>query len=387
MIFISIIAVILMLVTVLGNFLVIYSYHINRRLRDINNMFLVSLACSDFVIGVVSMNLYPISMITRKWWLGSAVCTIWLCIDYTLSMASVANLLLICFDRYLSVTRPFTYRPRRTRSRARIMIVAAWVTSFLLFSPLIVFWPDAKERDQYDCYIPFVDNKPITIVTATLAFFMPIMIMAVLYGIIFKETRKCAQYLNHNRPSIAAAAATGAGRQSTMISPSISRRLVSRRSTNATAALASNKHRSNSTTAAVASQQMSSASERKAARTLSAILLAFFITWLPYNVCVVVATLCSSGDKVGCIPNGVWDAAYYLCYINSTINPFCFAFCNKTFRRTFIKILTCNKRLHQQWNSDMGGSSAYYESSSSSNGGMGNDHELRSTPVGTLIPE
>lgn len=100
----------LMVLTVVGNFLVIWSYKINRKLRSINNMLLVSLAVSDLVIGLVSMNLYPYLIINGEWGLGPHVCTLWLCIDYTLSMASVVNLCLICFDRYFSVTRPFTYR-------------------------------------------------------------------------------------------------------------------------------------------------------------------------------------------------------------------------------------------------------------------------------------
>uniref|UniRef100_F6QF27 Muscarinic acetylcholine receptor M4 n=1 Tax=Ciona intestinalis TaxID=7719 RepID=F6QF27_CIOIN len=480
---ISIMAVVLMVVTVTGNFLVIASYRANRQLRTINNMFLVSLACSDLVIGVVSMTLYPIYMITRTWMLGPILCDIWLCIDYTLSMASVANLMLICLDRYFSVTRPFTYREGRTRGKTRIFITIAWVFSMLLWSPAIVIWPLVRGRTVEDdqCQIQFFEDATITLVTAILAFYLPVLVMTVLYGLIYRETRKCSQYLEYlssygksrstssgevteakhqtdrrnwgrfhyfqRRPVMAVMnqdqgwgpldlcrcfnvdLVKGESRiRSNSTAPRISLSPLAQeakpdfaaktedsdfcevfvpppkpRSKSFVEKVRSRKH---STTESKSSQssnatktesvlerlkQQSSASEqdslgardrsskvrlvapkvqvsnhddieitcprqrarsggsvrmpsseRKAARTLSAILLAFVVTWLPYNVCAVYKSFCAEGHE--CIPIAAWDAAYYLCYINSTVNPFCFALCNKTFRETFIQLLCGRKR-------------------------------------------
>lgn len=76
--------------------------------------------------------------------------------------------------------------------------------------------------------------------------------------------------------------------------------------------------------------------ESKAAKTLSAILLSFIITWTPYNILVLLKplTACTKCDEL-------WSFFYALCYINSTINPVCYALCNATFRRTYVRILTC----------------------------------------------
>lgn len=78
--------------------------------------------------------------------------------------------------------------------------------------------------------------------------------------------------------------------------------------------------------------------ETKAAKTLSAILLSFIITWTPYNILVLLKPLTAC---TGCIPEELWDFFYALCYINSTINPMCYALCNASFRRTYVRILTC----------------------------------------------
>lgn len=62
----------------------------------------------------------------------------WLSIDYLMSNASVLNLLLISFDRYFSVTRPLTYRPRRTRRKALLMMTSTYVVSLIMWPPWII---------------------------------------------------------------------------------------------------------------------------------------------------------------------------------------------------------------------------------------------------------
>jgi len=138
---ICIVAAILSIITAGGNLLVVVSYRTDRHLQTVSNYFLLSLSVADFTIGAISMPLYTTYLVLGYWPLGPVFCDVWLSLDYTMSNASVANLLVISFDRYMSVTRPLTYRVRRTRRRAAVMIAGAWVVSALLWTPWIVAWP------------------------------------------------------------------------------------------------------------------------------------------------------------------------------------------------------------------------------------------------------
>lgn len=190
----SIIAAALSILTVAGNVMVMISFKIDKQLQTISNYFLFSLAIADFAIGLISMPLFTVTTILGYWPLGPYVCDTWLALDYLASNASVLNLLIISFDRYFSVTRPLTYRAKRTTSRAAIMIGAAWGISLLLWPPWIYSWPYIEGKrtvPQYECYIQFIEtNHYITFGTAIAAFYVPVTVMCFLYYRIWRETKK-----------------------------------------------------------------------------------------------------------------------------------------------------------------------------------------------------
>uniref|UniRef100_A0A8C3GAE0 Muscarinic acetylcholine receptor n=1 Tax=Cyclopterus lumpus TaxID=8103 RepID=A0A8C3GAE0_CYCLU len=387
----------LSLITVVGNILVMVSFKINKALKTVNNYYLLSLACADLTIGTLSMNLYTTYIIMNQWALGPVVCDLWLAIDYVASNASVMNLLVISFDRYFSVTRPLTYRAKRTTKRAMTMIGLAWSISFILWAPAILFWQyivGERTVQPNECYIQFLSEPIITFSTAVAAFYLPVTIMSFLFWKIYQETEKRAkdiqglkasgsgnsqsqaQNQGSGRAKAGGEGATNSQKDSSAISSQSCssyelNQLKSKKVKNNQDKQSSNKSRkgsqSNAVTSSPADQPPAAisikdaamakrfaskakteinkrknekkANEKKAARTLSAILFVFITTWLPYNIMVLVNTFCQD-----CIPQTLWALGYWLCYVNSTINPICYALCNKTFRTTFRDILMC------QWN-------------------------------------
>lgn len=385
-------AALLMFATVFGNLLVTISYWRNRRLQCINNLFLVSLAVSDLVIGAFSMNLYSLYILYGMWPFSPLACDIYLCIDYTVSNASVANLIIISLDRYLSVTRPFTYRRKRTRRKATIAIIAAWILSAILWCPAIVLWPIISKNGRTipvdHCYVQFLaESKAMTIGTSLVAFYLPVLALIYLYRGIYVETQKCQKYLPAFALSSDSTNMSNEKSDESRFTP-LRRGTITQisallqRNTRACQSSASDEYLPGSfvnrsasvggeeptqnelqTSPPRASTDQSSPSLRssinspfkngnnqlsntislnqsnftRAGRILSSVLLVFIITWLPYNILAIFQASCGTD----CIPPIAWKISYYLCYLNSTINPILYALCNSAFRITFKQIMAC----------------------------------------------
>ena len=144
-------------VTVVGNIMVMVSFKMDKRLQTISNYFLFSLAIADFIIGAYSIPFFTIQLIENgKWPLSQPLCDIWLSIDYMASNASVMNLLAISVDRYFSVTRPLSYRARRTTKIAALMILSAWGLSTVIWVPTINAWPYIEGKPNLDKETVFI---------------------------------------------------------------------------------------------------------------------------------------------------------------------------------------------------------------------------------------
>ena len=73
---------------------------------------------------------------------------------------------------------------------------------------------------------------------------------------------------------------------------------------------------------------------KKALKTISVILGAFVACWTPYHVFAIIASFCPT-----CINVHLYMFSYFLCYLNSPINPFCYAASNQQFKNAFKRIM------------------------------------------------
>ena len=83
------------------------------------------------------------------WIFGDLWCSAWLAVDVWMCTASILNLCAISLDRYVAVTRPVTYPSIMSARRARWLIAAVWVLSFVICFPPLVGWKDTRMTDYY----------------------------------------------------------------------------------------------------------------------------------------------------------------------------------------------------------------------------------------------
>jgi len=331
--------ILLSLVTIFGNVLVVVAYNSNKRLQTITNLFIFSLSVSDISVGIFSINFYTV-YIVQKWPLGPVWCNIWLCLDYSCCQASVIHLLVICLDRYFSLMRPLKYRAKRTEKRAKIAIVLAWSLALFQWVPWIISYPymvgEHTVADD-DCYVQFIyESTFAAIITALAAYYVPVLIMLLVYLRIFllvKTRERELGNLSENLPK----SPTERERSKTEGAESSIRDVI--KLSNYTR---SQRRRIQSEPQTHMSKykkfHLSKITlllrQKKTAKLLSTIFLAFAITWLPYHIFVVWYPFCPE-----CIPKIGWEFSYMFCYLNSTVNPFCYALGSRDFRRTFKSLL------------------------------------------------
>ena len=97
----------LILTATLGNLLVCIAVVTEKSLRKLSNLFFVSLAVSDLLVGAMVM---PFALVNdlSSWRFGQDFCKLWIASDVMCSTASILNLMAISFDR-LGAVVAFTH--------------------------------------------------------------------------------------------------------------------------------------------------------------------------------------------------------------------------------------------------------------------------------------
>ncbi|XP_052344053.1 5-hydroxytryptamine receptor 4 isoform X2 [Oncorhynchus keta] len=301
-----------MLMSVLGNLLVMTAVCKDRQLRKIKtNYFIVSLAFADLMVSVLVMPFGAIELIHQNWIYGETFCLVRTSLDVLLTTASILHLCCIALDRYYAICcQPLVYRKKMTSLRVALMLGGCWVIpTFISFLPIMQGWNSIgidhlieERRFSGDAVnataCVFMVNKPYALTCSVVAFYIPLGLMVLAYQRIYVTAREHARQISMLQRA-GAASADSADHQ--------------------------RNHRMRT--------------ETKAAKTLCIIMGCFCLCWAPFFITNVVDPFINYT-----VPGQLWAACLWLGYINSMLNPILYAFLNKSFRRAFLIILCCGRK-------------------------------------------
>ncbi|XP_041121146.1 histamine H2 receptor-like [Polyodon spathula] len=284
--------------TICGNVVVCLAVGINRKLRSLTNCFIVSLATTDLLLGLLVLPFSAVNELHRSWPFGATFCNIYTSLDVMLCTASILNLFMISLDRYYAVTAPLRYSMLVTPCRVAVAMGFIWVVSLMVsFLPIHMGWntPDltvqnkGEEDKENKCRLEL--NKGYVLVDAVGTFYLPLVVMCSTYYRIFKIAREQAKRINC-----------------------------------CTASSSLNNHCS------------LPAKEHKATVTLATVMGAFIICWFPYFTVFTYQGL--SEEEVD---EMTFAIVLWLGYANSALNPILYAALNRDFRTAYSSLLHCHK--------------------------------------------
>uniref|UniRef100_A0A1A9VFW2 G-protein coupled receptors family 1 profile domain-containing protein n=1 Tax=Glossina austeni TaxID=7395 RepID=A0A1A9VFW2_GLOAU len=303
----------IILAAILGNMLVIISVMRHRKLRIITNYFVVSLAVADMLVALCAMTFNASVEISGKWMFGSVMCDVWNSFDVYFSTASIMHLCCISVDRYYAIVQPLDYPLIMTSRRVFIMLIIVWLAPALLsFLPICSGWYTTSENWKYLKSNPdiceFKVNKAYAIVSSSVSFWIPGIVMLSMYYRIYQEADRQERLVY--RSKVAALLLEKHLQISQIPKP--------RPSIQVEQSTISTMRR-----------------ERKAARTLGIIMSAFLLCWLPFFLWYITSSLCESCST----PRIVVGILFWIGYFNSALNPIIYAYFNRDFRAAFKKTL------------------------------------------------
>ncbi|KAK3523503.1 hypothetical protein QTP70_001169 [Hemibagrus guttatus] len=290
------------------------------------------------MVSVLVLPMACLYQVLDKWTLGQVACDIFISLDVLCCTSSILHLCAIALDRYWAITEPIDYMKKRTLKRAAVLIGATWLVGFLISVPPMLIMksqPKSKAAGMANPEACAISHDPwYTIYSTFCAFYIPLILMLVLYGRIFKaarfrirKTRASGEPGKSWRSSVEpkpASCVNGAVKH-TDDGESVeivevhgnSKHDLPLPNTPSSAPLFENRHEKNTE----AKRKLALARERKTVKTLGIIMGTFILCWLPFFIKALVMPFCPSCQ----MPVWLQDVINWLGYSNSLLNPIIYA--------------------------------------------------------------
>ena len=263
--------------SLLANGFVCVVYMVSKEIRTAKHYFIVNLSIADILIAVFAIPFFLTEYIKDE---SKTLCQIGAMVDVLCCTSCIVSFTVISIERFVAVKYPLRYRTIISRKRCLVVLFFVWAYSiaFSLASRI----PIGKFQERECVFFTHI----YIIFTTFASFVLPLMAMFVTYGWLYKVASRQARQINLSLPH----------------TPGATPRTVR---------------------------------ELKAIKTVSLIIGAFVVSWLPFFVYIWVINLYQ-------VKVPFYELFYIIQvvrFLNGLANPFIYVGINRDFRRSTIKLL------------------------------------------------
>ena len=271
----------------LANIIVILTYAVNQRLRTLANRFVIGLAISDLLVSLF--------FVPFKAWLPAhesigAMTAFFL-------LASLFNICGCTYDRYIAIKNPLHYPAIMTKARFFQVMVVVWLAP-LVIAIIPQVWvqnAEALKLSKFDLYTYERYFVAFMIVLVLVICF----VLIAIYVYIFVVAKRHYEAMKKSEPP-------------TLHDASDDRKARKRRSQSV-----------KNFFVAIKSTML-----------FATIGAGFVLCWLP----LIILNITFAFDRIHLLPPEFIDIAEILMYFNSFLNPVAYAFFQKEFRRSILRL-------------------------------------------------
>ncbi|KAL2082687.1 hypothetical protein ACEWY4_022505 [Coilia grayii] len=282
-------AAVVVLFTMCGNLFVIISVCHFKQLHTPTNILILSLALSDFLVGIFLMPVHSRFWIEPCSLFEPSLCTFSNMIGFHLTFVSVYNISFIAVDRYFALSNPFLYSKKVSLCLACIITINVWIVSLFYNSALLYFNGNFNHKCPSRC-LPYMNDLWST-ADLIAVFILPCVIIITLYMKVFFIARRHAVAIRATLKD---------------------RKKIGNQNNGDTMRL-----------------------ETKAAKALGTVVSVFLICLIPYYICTLLF------DVLGQSYHRVVNITLFLFFVNSSINPIIYALFYPWFQKSVKLIFMC----------------------------------------------
>ncbi|KAK3592370.1 hypothetical protein CHS0354_014402 [Potamilus streckersoni] len=273
---------IIILITIIGNTLVLLAVFLNSHLRSTTNYFIVNLAFADLFLGTTVLPFSATLETLHYWPFGYIICDLWAAADVLWCTASIMTLCVISIDRYIGVTRPLQHSSIINEKRALCMIILVWILSMVISIAPLIGWRESKGPDPRKCTV--TQQIGYVIFSVSGSFYIPMFIIIIVYIRIYREASRHSRYLNR-----------GSDTDTDKLVNGVALRIHTGRTSKTSCVPQYNSDKDKSTGSrsrtrqSVAEKIAKFKKEKKAAKTLGIVVGVFILCWFPFFFCLPLA--------------------------------------------------------------------------------------------------